>query len=152
MAAIPTNYFPSVRPSALAVGIGFEFISGFIVEGNLLKSTYERAKSSSDPEAFAKSKEAENTAVVVGTNLVSSAIQTYGVAALINLTGTHTYKGAASLGSLIFAAAYLPSIVSSYFKESANTDYLIAKTVQGVVQTVGSSLALVAYGTRDSIF
>merc|ERR1711964_898026 len=36
--------------------------------------------------------------------LVGSAIQSYGVGALINATGTLSYKGAAYLGSLIFFA------------------------------------------------
>ena len=37
-------------------------------------------------------------------------MQTYGVGALINATGTLSYKGAAYLGSLIFFASAAPGV------------------------------------------
>jgi hypothetical protein len=57
-----------------------------------------------------KSKEAASAAAAWGTSLVGSAIQSYGVGALINATGTLSYKGAAYLGSLIFMASSAPSV------------------------------------------
>jgi Protein of unknown function (DUF1761) len=57
-----------------------------------------------------KSKEAASAAAAWGTSLVGSAIQSYGVAALINATGTLSYKGSAYLGSLIFMASSAPSV------------------------------------------
>lgn len=44
------------------------------------------------------------------TSLVGSALQSYGVGALINATGTLSYKGAAYLGSLIFLATSAPTV------------------------------------------
>ncbi len=49
-------------------------------------------------------------AVAWGTSLVGSALQSYGVGALINATGTLSYKGAAYLGSLIFLATSAPTV------------------------------------------
>jgi hypothetical protein len=41
---------------------------------------------------------------------VGSALQSYGVGALLNATGTLSHKGAAYLGALIFAATSAPSV------------------------------------------
>lgn len=43
---------------------------------------------------------------------VGSALQSYGVGALINATGTLSYKGAAYLGGLIFLATSAPTVSS----------------------------------------
>ncbi len=58
-----------------------------------------------------------------GTSLVGSALQAYGVGALINATGTLSYKGAAYLGSLIFLATSAPTVsdptaIGDYTNES----------------------------------
>merc|ERR1712169_111129 len=66
-------------------------------------------------EEFVKSKEAASAAAAYGTSLVGSAIQSYGVGALINATGTLSYKGAAYLGSLIFFASSAPSFIAQIF-------------------------------------
>jgi hypothetical protein len=72
--------------------------------------TYHRAQAANSKEEFIKSKEAAGAAAAWGSSLVGSAVQTYGVAALINATGTLSYKGAAYLGSLIFMASSGPSV------------------------------------------
>jgi hypothetical protein len=72
--------------------------------------TYKRAKQADSAEEFAKSKEATASATLWGSTLAGSAVQTYGVGALINATGTLSYKGAAYLGSLIFFASAAPSV------------------------------------------
>lgn len=74
--------------------------------------TYQRAKSADTKEEFIRSKEATSAAVAWGTSLVGSALQSYGVGALINATGTLSYKGAAYLGGLIFAATSGPTVSS----------------------------------------
>lgn len=48
----------------------------------------------------------------LGTTFVGSGLQSYGVGALINATGTLSYKGAAYLGSLIFLATSAPTVSS----------------------------------------
>ena len=72
--------------------------------------TYNRARAADTKEEFLKSKEAAATATAWGSSLVGSALQTYGVGALINATGTLTYKGSAYLGTLILAATSAPSV------------------------------------------
>ena len=62
-----------------------------------------------------RSKEASSAAVAWGTSLVGSALQAYGVGALINATGTLSYKGAAYLGGLIFAATSAPVVSEARF-------------------------------------
>jgi len=76
----------------------------------LFGETYHRAQEYNTKEEFFKSKEAATAAATWGSSLVGSAIQSYGVGALINATGTLTYKGAAYLGSLIFMASAAPSV------------------------------------------
>ena len=72
--------------------------------------TYHRAQEANSKEEFFKSKEAASAASAWGSSLAGSAIQTYGVAALINATGTLSYKGAAYLGALVFFASAAPSV------------------------------------------
>ena len=76
----------------------------------LFGDTYHRAQQANSKDEFFKSKEAQTAAVTWGSSLLGSAVQTYGVGALINATGTLSYKGAAYLGSLIFMASAAPSV------------------------------------------
>lgn len=85
----------------------------------LFGDTYHRAKAADTKEEFFKSKETATAAASWGSSLVGSGIQTYGVAALINATGTLSYKGAAYLGSLVFFASAGPGVCASLF-ESRN--------------------------------
>jgi len=64
-------------------------------------------------------------------------VQTYAVAALIQLTETVSYKGAASLGALVFAAQTLPSLVTSLFYEKRPSAYVGVRAASGLLQTVG---------------
>lgn len=72
--------------------------------------TYQRAQAANSKEEFLRSKEAAGAAAAWGSSLAGSALQTYGVAALINATGTLSYKGAAYLGGLIFMASAAPGV------------------------------------------
>jgi len=78
--------------------------------GPVFGETYHRAQAANSKEEFIKSKETASAAAAWGTSLVGSAIQSYGVGALLNATGTLSYKGAAYLGSLIFMASSAPSV------------------------------------------
>jgi len=80
----------------------------------LFGDTYRRAQQANSSEEFFKSKEAATAAATWGSSLVGSGIQAYGVGALINATGTLSYKGAAYLGSLIFMASAAPSVSVTY--------------------------------------
>lgn len=82
----------------------------YLVLSPLFGQTYQRAKIANTKEEFIRSQEASGAAVAWGTSLVGSALQAYGVGALINATGTLSYKGAAYLGSLIFLATSAPTV------------------------------------------
>ena len=105
---------PPVKPSAIALGTVFNHTASLAIMAPLFGDTYHRAQRANSSEEFLKSKEAASAAAAWGSSLVGSALQTYGVGALINATGTLTYKGAAYLGSLIFLASSAPSVCSFY--------------------------------------
>jgi len=86
-----TNKFPDlppVKPSAIALGTIFTHAASLAVMGPLFGDTYRRAQSANTSEEFFKSKEAATAAATWGSSLAGSAIQAYGVGALINATGT----------------------------------------------------------------
>lgn len=132
--------------------------------------TYHRAQAANSKEEFIKSKEAAGAAAAWGSSLVGSAVQTYGVAALINATGTLSYKGAAYLGTLIFFASSAPGVrtrkrqtllvhtltfpqfVSQIFAEKRPIDTVAVGAVSRVFETVGLSLFLTWWGTRTNPF
>lgn len=105
-----TSDLPPVKPSAIALGTAFNHAVSLAVMAPLFGETYRRAQEANTKEEFFKSKEAATAAATWGSSLVGSAIQSYGVGALINATGTLTYKGAAYLGALIFMASAAPSV------------------------------------------
>lgn len=80
--------------------------------GPVFGDTYQRAKAADSKEEFFKSRETATAAAGWGSSLAGAAIQAYGVGALINATGTLSYKGSAYLGSLIFFASSAPSVCS----------------------------------------
>lgn len=133
--------------------------------------TYHRAQAANSKEEFIRSKEAAGAAAAWGSSLVGSTLQTYGVAALINATGTLSYKGAAYLGSLIFLASSAPSVglfccpglalafvlmqeqfVSQVFAEKRPIDTVAVGAVSRVFETVGLCLFLNWWGTRTNPF
>jgi hypothetical protein len=101
---------PAVKPSAIALGTLFNHTVELAVLSPVFGQTYHRAKSANTKEEFIRSREATGAAVAWGTALVGSGLQAYGVGALINATGTLSYKGAAYLGALIFAATSAPTV------------------------------------------
>lgn len=101
---------PPVKPSAIALGTIFNHAASLAILGPVFGDTYHRAQAANSKEEFVKSKEAASAAAAWGTSIVGSALQSYGVGALINATGTLSYKGAAYLGSLIFFASSAPSV------------------------------------------
>lgn len=99
-----------MKPSAIALGTVFNHTAALAILGPVFGETYQRAQAANSNEEFFKSKEAASAAAAWGSSLVGSAIQSYGVGALINATGTLSYKGAAYLGTLIFFASSAPSV------------------------------------------
>jgi len=146
------HYLPPVKPSAIALGIVFNQASTLAVLAPLFGDTYHRYKAADSKEEFAKSRETATAAASWGSAIVGSAIQTYGVAALINATGTVSYKGAAYLGSLIFFASTAPSLISQIVTEQRPLDQVAVGVVTRLFETVGLSVFLTYWGTRPNPF
>lgn len=160
---------PPVKPSAIALGTIFTHAASLAVLAPVFGDTYHRAQAANTKEEFAKSKEAASAAAAWGSSLVGSAVQTYGVGALINATGTLSYKGAAYLGSLIFFASSAPSvslfslndsvhiltyaqIVAQVVTEQRPIEQVAVGALSRVFETVGLSLFLTYWGTRTNPF
>jgi len=146
------HYLPTVKPSAIALGTAFNHAVSLAVLGPVFGETYRRAQQANSKEEFFRSKEAATAAASWGSSVVGSAIQSYGVGALLNATGTLTYKGAAYMGSLIFFASSAPSIVSQLLTEKRPLDTVAVGAVARVFETVGLSLFLTYWGTRTNPF
>jgi hypothetical protein len=146
------HYLPPVKPSAIALGIAFNQAVSLAVLAPLFGDTYHRAQAANSKEEFFKSKEAATAAASWGSSLLGAALQSYGVGALINATGTLSYKGAAYLGSLIFFASAAPGVVSQVLTEKRPLDTIVVGTVARVFETVGLSLFLTYWGTRTNPF
>lgn len=101
---------PPVKPSAIALGTAYTHAVSLAVLGPIFGQTYRDFQAANSREDYLKSKEAATAAAAWGSSLVGSGLQAYGVGALLNATGTLSYKGAAYLGSLIFLASSAPSV------------------------------------------
>ena len=166
---------PPVKPSAIALGTVFNHAASLAILAPVFGDTYHRAQAANSKEEFLKSKEAASAAAAWGSSLVGSAVQSYGVGALINATGTLSYKGAAYLGSLIFMASSAPSVrqiyppalslllsstmiltlnqfISQIFTEKRPLDTVAVGALARVFETVGLSLFLTWWGTHTNPF
>ncbi|KAH6986156.1 hypothetical protein BGZ61DRAFT_497149 [Ilyonectria robusta] len=146
------HYLPPVKPSAIALGTAFNHGVELVVLSPLLGATYQRAKLANTKEEFIRSKEASGAALAWGSSVVGSALQSYGVGALINATGTLSYKGAAYLGSLIFFATAAPGYISQIIVEKRPLDTVGVSVAAKLVETLGLSVFLTWWGTRTNPF
>merc|ERR1712025_865755 len=139
------HYLPPVKPSAIALGTFFNHGVELAVLSPLFGATYQRAKAANTKEEFVRSKEASSAAV-------AWALQAYGVGALINATGTLSYKGATYLGGLIFAASAAPGLLVQAFSERRPLDTVGVSVLAKLFETVGLSVFLSWWGTRTNPF
>jgi len=146
------HYLPSVKPSAIALGTVFNHVVSLAVLAPIFGDTYHRAQAADSKEEFFKSKEAATAAATWGSSVVGSALQAYGVGALINATGTLTYKGSAYLGGLILIAGSAPTLLSQFLTEKRPLDLVAVTVVSRLFETVGLSLFLTYWGTRTNPF
>merc|ERR1711975_123603 len=86
------------------------------------------------------------------TSLIGSGVQSYGVGALLNATGTLSYKGAAYMGGLIFMASSAPSFIAQIFTEKRPLDTVAVGALARVFETVGLSMFMTWWGTRTNPF
>ncbi|RKU49618.1 hypothetical protein DL546_009580 [Coniochaeta pulveracea] len=146
------HYLPPVKPSAIALGTAFNHGIELAIMSPLFGATWQRAKAANSKEEFARSKEASSAAVAVGTSLVGSALQSYGIGALINATGTLSYKGAAYLGALVFAATSAPGFLTQVFTQKQPLETVGLNVLAKLFETVGLSVFLTYWGTRTNPF
>jgi len=146
------HYLPPVKPSAIALGTAFNHTAELVLLAPLLGQTYQRAKAANTKEEFVRSKEASGAAIAWSTSLVGSALQSYGVGALINATGTLSYKGATYLGGLIFLATSAPGVLSQLFAEKRPLETVGVNVITKLFETVGLSVFLTWWGTRTNPF
>lgn len=111
---------------------------------------FQKAKTADSHKDFLKSQETASALTVYGSSITGSAIQSYAVGALLNLTGTVTYKGASYLGGLIFLISQTPQVVNNVLLEKRPIDLVIAKIVASLLETIGLSLTLTWWGTRTN--
>jgi len=141
---------PPVKPSAIALGTIFNQTAELAVLTPLFGQTYQRAKVANSKEEFARSREATSAAVAWGSTLVGSALQSYGVGALINATGTLSYKGSAYLGALIFAATSAPTFIGQLLVEKRSLETVGVSVLAKLFETVGLSIFMTWWGTRTN--
>ncbi|KAK3500275.1 uncharacterized protein B0T23DRAFT_371923 [Neurospora hispaniola] len=146
------HYLPPVKPSAIALGTIFNHATELAIMTPLFGQTYQRAKISNSKEEFIKSREATSAVMAWGSSLVGSALQSYGIGALINATGTLSYRGAAYLGGLIFAATSAPGFISELFVEKRAFETVGINVLAKLFETVGLSVFLTWWGTRTNPF
>ncbi|KAF2857517.1 DUF1761-domain-containing protein [Piedraia hortae CBS 480.64] len=146
------HYLPPVKPSAIALGTLYTHAVSLAVLGPVFGETYRQAQASNSKEEFFKSKQAASAASAWGTSIIGSAVQSYGIGALINATGTLSYKGAAYLGSLVFMASAAPSIISHVVTEKRPIDTIAVGTLARIFETVGLSMFMTWWGTRTNPF
>lgn len=144
------HYLPAVKPSAIALGTFFNQSVELAVLSPLFGQTYQRAKAANTKEEFLRSREATGAAVAWTTSLVGSALQSYGVGALINATGTLSYRGAAYLGGLIFMATSAPTFFGQLFVEKRAWETVGVSVIAKLFETIGLSLVLTWWGTRTN--
>lgn len=142
------SYLPPVKPSAIALGTVFTHATNLAVMSPLFGETYRRAKAADSKEEFLRSKESATAAVVYGSSLAGSAVQTYALAALLNATGTLSYRGAAWLGGMIFAVTSVPIMITQVFQERRPVELIAVKAAAGLIETLGLSVVLTWWGTR----
>jgi len=146
------HYLPPVKPWAIALGTIFNHGVELAILSPVFGATYQRAKAANSKEEFARSKEASSAAVAWGSSLVGSALQSYGIGALINATGTLSYKGAAYLGALIFAATSAPGFLTQLVTEKRPLETVGLNVLAKLFETVGLSVFLTYWGTRTNPF
>ncbi|KAK0731895.1 hypothetical protein B0H67DRAFT_640230 [Lasiosphaeris hirsuta] len=137
------HYLPAVKPSAIALGTIFNHATELAIMTPLFGQT---------KEEFIRSKEATSAAVAWGTSFLGSAMQSYGVGALINATGTLSYKGAAYLGALMFAVSNAPTFFNEILIEKRPLETVGVSLVAKLLETVGLSVFMTWWGTRTNPF
>ncbi|KAK6499282.1 hypothetical protein TWF506_003909 [Arthrobotrys conoides] len=148
------HYLPPVKPSAIALGTAFTQLGHTAVLAPLFGDRYERARKANASQNFLHSKEAKQGAVLFGTTLLGSGVQSYAMAALLTTTGTLSYKGAAYLGTLVFFTTSLGATIGGLIgfgepgAKAIDVAEVVAGTASSLLDTVGLAVILNWWGVR----
>lgn len=137
--------FPPISFVPIIVGGAFSEISSFIVQRPVFGAVWQKAQTATHPKEVLEAKESQTAVASFTTSAIASVIQSYGVSALLHLTNVVSYKGAAVVGGLLFAAQSGPQIVYNIFVAKAPVDVILSTVVVKLLNTVGLSLALQGY-------
>lgn len=137
--------FPSISFVPIIIGTAYSEISSFLIQRPVFGAVWSKAQSATHPKEFIEAKESQTAAASLTTSSVASVFQSYGVNALLHLTNVVSYKGAAIVGGLLFAAQSGPQIVYSIFVAKAPIDVIVSTIAVKLLNTVGLSLALQGY-------
>ncbi|EPY53014.1 DUF1761 family protein [Schizosaccharomyces cryophilus OY26] len=142
---------PYVRPSAIVLGVAFDHAASFMVYGPLMGDLWKKAMSPTPQHVHsAPCSPIKKATITYSSNLISACVQTYSIAALLQLTGTVSMKGAFYVGLYVFGASGLPDMVDYIFTEKRGCSYTLVKTISSFVKTVGMSVVLLGYGIRQN--
>lgn len=142
VATIVNTSFPCIAPSAIAIGAGYTHLTTFLLSRPVLGPAFQKVKTCTRPEEFAKSREAANSLIFLGSSLVGSGVQSYAVSALLKLTGVASYKAAAIVGALLFAVTTGPAVIADLTVTKTAPEQLFAQAVTSLLDTVGLALVL----------
>jgi len=153
------HYLPPVKPSAIALGTVFTQGVHMAVLAPVFGDTYDRARRSSSTSQFLHSREATTSAVLFGGTLVGAGIQTYALAAILNATGTLSYKGAMYTGGLVWACHSVGGVIGGLLGYGADAQAkprdaseVLVGAFAGMMDTIGLGMFLTWWGTRTLDF
>lgn len=137
--------FPVVDALSIIVGTAYSNATSFIIQRPVFGALWSKSQTALHPREVLESKEAQAAAGSALTSFASAALQSYGVGALLRLTNVTNYKGAAILGTLLFAAQSAPQVVVNFFVAKQPVDVVLSTIAVRLLDTVGLALALQAY-------
>lgn len=136
--------------SAIAFGAAFTHTASFILSAPVFGAAFQKAREAETPRDFLQTKEAASAGILYTSSFVGSGLQSYGMAALLHLTGVATGKAALVVGGLVFAATCVPTLINATVLEKRPLEQVMAKLVTNLLDTVGLAIALTWWGYGES--
>ncbi|EEB09421.1 DUF1761 family protein [Schizosaccharomyces japonicus yFS275] len=142
------SYFPYVRPSAILLGSAFNYAADFMVYGPLMGNTWAKVMRNEEEFECCKGSLKKQATCSFLSKSVGTLIQAYSIGALLQLTGTVSYKGAFYLGLYVYGATAVHDMVDFLFLEKRSMAYAAIKSIAAFIKTVGLPVLLLGYGVR----
>lgn len=135
--------------SAIAIGTAFTHASSLLSFVPVFGAAFQKVKKiHEEHDHDAKVNEAVSGTAKWGASLTGSALQTYAVAALLNISGTTSIKGATCIGSLLFMTSTVPTVINNLLLCHESWEVVVAKIVASLLETVGLAVTLTWWGTK----